>query len=703
MKRGTRGIRSLGSATSMATRLAGAILMVSLVSLLIATVVGLTAGRDLGRDLYEDRLLAMRAGAVGDVEAHMNSLVQTAEALSASPQAGAATEAFATGLDDLGALTPTDIEDEIVAVVEEYQTRYVDPLLDAGREVALRDLVPMDPAALHLQYEYAVDLGPVRQPSAVSDARDGSAWSEVHAQVHPVYRDVVNRLELIDLYLVEPDDLKVVYSVRKRADLGTSLRTGPFSGSATANAVDRVVAEPDAGTVISDLRYYAPSITLPVGVTASPILDGDRLEGVLVLMYDSTPITRLLTADQSWDEAGFPDTGETYLIGADGRVRSEPRTWLEDPNQHLDLAAANGLLTEPERQTIETADTTVLTQRAVGSTVAAIDDGDDSVAERSTIVGTDAFGTVTPVEIDDLGWTVAAEIGVETAEGDLVDFQQLLVVGAAIFVVLLAFAAVAWANALVRPVRVISNRLGSQGRDDAPVNVPDRSPMEFHQLADNFEAMSAALDDRKGQLAQARDDRVALLRRLLPRTAAERVASGDGQRVEEIGETSVVVAVIRGLDEPIDTRQGDRALVDELLGELDELAELHRLERVKIVGDAYSAACGHDRPLIDHALRATAFAVDAQNAIDQALGGAGHLRSSLAVASGVVSVGMTGASGLVYDVWGPTVTHAHRLARRAEPGTVLVSDETRRRLPPTTGVEQVDDGWKLDPMTGGGS
>ena len=41
------------------------------------------------------------------------------------------------------------------------------------------------------------------------------------------------------------------------------------------------------------------------------------------------------------------------------------------------------------------------------------------------------------------------------------------------------------------------------------------------------------------------------------------------------------------------------------------------------------------------------------------------LRLSAGVASGPVAVGLTGANGLVYDVWGVTVKRADQLARRA--------------------------------------
>ena len=78
------------SATSMATRLAAAVILVSLVSLVVATWVGLTTGRDLGEDLFVDRLGSLQTSAAFDTTATMVSLDRAATAAAESPQAAAA-------------------------------------------------------------------------------------------------------------------------------------------------------------------------------------------------------------------------------------------------------------------------------------------------------------------------------------------------------------------------------------------------------------------------------------------------------------------------------------------------------------------------------------------------------------------------------------------------------------------------------------
>ena len=690
MQRAPERIRSLASATSMATRLPAAVVVVSLASLIAAIIVAVDTGRDLGQGLTDDRLRALQASAVLDVTAHFNGLSRTAQALAASPQAVEAVDSFSDAHRELLDLNPEDFEAEVEAVVSSHATNYFDPLRELGREVELRDVSTENIASVYIQYHYAVDLGVVDQPRSIDNAQDGSAWSEVHDTMHPVYRGVVEQRGLVDIYLVEPTSGYVVYSVRKRPDIGTSLKVGPFSGTLLATAVDQVIDDPSTPVVIGDLGFYLPTFTTPVGVVASPVMDDDRLAGVLVLMYDSRPLTRILTADGLWDEGGFPPTGQSYLVSADGTTRSEPRSFIQNPQSHLDSSVEAGVLSDEQRAVIESVGTTVLNQPAVGRTVRAGVRGNSDVQARPTMIGTQAFSTVTAVPVDQLDWFVVTEVDVDAAEGELDDFEELLVVGTAIFVVGLAFAAVGWANRIVRPVRLMSERLLAGTDTTAPIEVPPRSPIEFHQLSRSFESMSTILEQQRDQLADARAERLRLLRRMLPPAVADRVAEGDLQALEEVPQATVAVVVVLGLGDliRIDAAGAERDLVDRVLAELDEVAEQHGLERVKVLGDAYFAACGHDRPYIDHAPRAVAFALDSQNAVAE-MGSRvpSGLDTAVGLHTGPVTVGMTGTSRLLYDVWGATVTSAHHLARLAGPGEILTSDETRALLPETIDVE----------------
>ena len=682
----------------MATRLAAAVVTVAIVSLLAAMIVGLRTGASLAEDIYQDRILALRSSADLDTSAQLGFYERAAEGLARSPQAAEAIERFTVGIDELDAEGPPPSE-ETDELYDAYRVAYLDPQRAAGNPIEFRDVISPRPSALRLQYEYAIDTGYAELPEDIDDAGDGSYWSETHALVHPMYREVANRLDLVDVLLVD-DELDVVYSARKTPQLATSLEVGPFSGGVLADMASRAINNPDDGSQVSDLALSASSLT-PAGVVAAPVLREGRSVGAVVFIYDSAPFTSILSADEQWADAGYPDSSDTYLIGQDGTTRSEPRGFLEDPQVFLDTLEETGWISADERATIEGRGTTVLTLRAPDEVLRAVEDGDESVVEHSGFADTGALSSSVPLASEAVDWAVVAGMTSEEARADLADFRQVFAVGIAIFVAALAFVAIWWGRRVVRPVREISERLSARAAErtrkiarEAPrIDLPERSPMEFHQLANSFETMALTLRAQRTEVESARAERLRLLREMLPPTIAQRVSEGQIRALDEVPSVTVGVCTVEGLGAVVrvDTSIDGRALVERLHAELDQLATEHGVERIKIVGDAFFAACGHDRPYLDHAPRMAAFAADARSAIRTIGRSAGEdIDLSVGIHTGPVTVGMTGGQRLVYDVWGPTVTIAHDLARVAPIGEILISGATRRLLPESFEMSEFD-------------
>jgi class 3 adenylate cyclase len=716
----------------MATRLAAAIVLVSLASLAIATIVGIRSGSQLGRNIYRAQLTQLGGAGGYDVAAQLNAIRSATEARALSPAAADAIARFSRAIDEIDRTIQIDTNAVVAELTTAYTDRYLAPDGPTGDRVPVGELVATDVGALYLQQQYALeavdadtgDLVPIgsapagrtvevrlaADPGLLDDAGDGTDWSATHALYHPGYRRTVDELGLVDLYFIEPDQSRIVYSVGKRPDLGTSLVTGPFGGSVLAKTVGQVIDDPAAGTVMSDLSFYAAAPGRTVGVVASPVFDGDRFVGVVATMFDGAQFTEMLTVGDGVVLDASSEPVDVYLIGSDGTLRSNPRPFLADPQEFLDGSESSGLITPTQRATIETTGTAVLTQPTVGATFIAAQDGDATVAERGSMTGGQVYSTVTALPFDGVDWYVASEVGPQAAEASLGSFRDILVVGASVFVIIIAFLAVAWASRIMQPVRTISERLGSIDRDQEPLEIPDQSPVEMHHLAASFASMVATLDEQQVGLALARDERLGLLRQMLPAAVADRLANGEVDGIEQVPQASVVVLVVRGLGELVRASRAetDRDLLDRLHSELDGLAEQYGLDRIKVVGDAYFGACGHDRPFIDHAPRVVTFATDARDAVRSIGSGAGvHLDVAVGIDTGPVTVGMTGGSRLVYDVWGETVNAAHALARRAGAGDIVVSDDTHSMLPDEVSSDpsQIGDAtvWTVSDSTLGSS
>lgn len=491
---------------------------VGLVSLFSATMVGITAGASLGQTIVDDGLSALRSSAATEVAGQLAYYERVAEQLAASPQSASAIQAFGAALEPLSSLPVSELRALRSELIEGYEERYLAPLREAGDEVQIGDVLSTASAAVYLQGAYSVPDEPITDAGAVADAGDGSDWTAVHARVHPAYRTAVVAGGLLDIYLVDTSE-RVVYSVAKGPDLATSLAVGPFSGSIIARAADAAVASDDG--VVTDLSLYRAYPGVPIGAAAAAVRDGDTFVGVVVLTYDGAIYTEGLSSlvSGATDET---ERSDLYVIGTDGTTRSDPQSYLADPPAFLDASQAAGVLNESQRAAIERNATTVLVQPATESTVNTAVDGATAPVVDSGLTGSEVISATEQVPTPDVAWYTVAELDAAAADSNVISFRQILLVGAAVYVLALAFVAVAWSQRFMLPVRQISERLGRRtlaqptSHEVAPLRIPAGSPAEFQQLADRLTEMGAALRQQQGYLRQARADRLAVLERMIP-------------------------------------------------------------------------------------------------------------------------------------------------------------------------------------------
>jgi class 3 adenylate cyclase len=690
---GQSGGRRLGlESLAISSKLAATIVVMSVAALLATSYVGLTTGWDLRRDLDEERLTALQASAASNVDSYLRHVRRSTATVAASPQAVVDLEGFSAPFETLLQTPISDLTDEREAVIGAYQTRYLNPIESAGIDVELEDVAPDNVAAVYLQFHYGPDDETPVDADAVDDADDGSDWSEFHAGAHPDYRAIADGLGLLDIYLIEPSTGHIVYSVRKGPDLGTSLLDGPFSGTGLAAAFDQARRNPEADTVAVDLSYYLPTLPDPVAFIAAPVNVDDELVGVVAVAVSDDALLDVLrdtglTASEEETEL------DLFLFDADGTLRTDPRGYLVAPDEYLNASMENETLTAEDRALIDVFGSTVLIQKVAPSTVAAVVEDDASVGERPNPAGLPKFSIATPVTgdgLDGLDWSLAVEAPVETVEQSRVDFAERLLVIVAVLMILVAFGAVAWARRLMRPIRNLSDQLGAGLERTIDVPAPRRTPIEFRRLLASFSSMTDRLLDQRRHVEHTRRRRLDLLNTMLPPAIASRIAAGEAPTVDEIPRATVAAVVVLGLETSglADERGVDRDVVEQILDELDDVADRHQVDRIKVVGDTYFAVCGHDRPFIDHAPRAVSFAIDARDVVDANVhGSATAIGLTVGIDSGPVLAGMTANDGGVYDVWGQTVTAAHYLARLGARGEILISDETRALLPTSITVE----------------
>ncbi len=98
---------------------------------------------------------------------------------------------------------------------EEYRKRNA-----GGVPNAVGLLKKLDKTAVELQYQYIqTNVNPLGKKDNLNKAQDGSEYSNNHSLYHPHIRDYLNKFGYYDIFIVDPDSGRVIYSVFKELDI----------------------------------------------------------------------------------------------------------------------------------------------------------------------------------------------------------------------------------------------------------------------------------------------------------------------------------------------------------------------------------------------------------------------------------------------------------------------------------------------------
>jgi methyl-accepting chemotaxis protein len=170
-----------------------------------------------------------------------------------------------------------------------------------------------------------VDDSPVppNQRYRLRDAGDGSYYSQYHSAFHAWAQRFLKHFGYYDVFLINPRG-EVVYTVAKESDFGTNLKTGPYRKSPLAEVFRRAIQNPSASVDFSDFARYEPSGSEPAAFAGHAIFKGKQVIGVFAVQIPPEPLNELMHFT-----GGMGTTGETYLVGPDGLMRSQSR-FIED-------------------------------------------------------------------------------------------------------------------------------------------------------------------------------------------------------------------------------------------------------------------------------------------------------------------------------------------------------------------------------------
>lgn len=193
---------------------------------------------------------------------------------------------------------------------------------------------------------------------------------------------------------------------------------------------------------------------------------------------------------------------------------------------------------------------------------------------------------------------------------------------------------------------------------------------ELESMIDSYSMM---VERNTHEIKREKEQVEKLLLNMMPRTAYEEYKAFGVVAPRIFDSVSVMTLDFTGFSQIIDAN--DPAVIVSELNDIftafDRIGEQFGCERVRTNGDNYFAVSGVPDPVRDHAANVANSALRFLRYLTQR--NASHpiqWTARIGIASGPVIGSVVGVQKYIYDVFGPTVSHADAVRRRAEPMSI---------------------------------
>jgi len=310
---------------------------------------------------------------------------------------------------------------------------------------------------------------------------------------HAYFDQFIKAYGYYDFFLIDESG-EIFYTVTKEADYQTSVTTGDYKDTGLAKLFRQVNASNAFG--MSDFSPYAPSNNDPAGFIAFPFKSKEGTPVVVALQLSIEKINEVMQ-----QRSGMGETGESYLIGSDLRMRSD--SYL-DPKGHSVIASfkgnikSNGVDTEGAKLAIS------------GKT------GEKIIIDYN---GNPVLSAYTPLELNGVRWGLLSEIDVAEAFDSVYTLYWDILIVVVTFTVLVVFIALYITKSITTPLggepdemQRISDTIAS---GDLTVNFESGREENsvygaMHKMAVHLLAVMSQIVDSSNSLASAAEETSAL-------------------------------------------------------------------------------------------------------------------------------------------------------------------------------------------------
>lgn len=653
-------------------------LLASISSIAVIAALGLQAMRQGVYEATLDELTTLQFDKAHQVQDYFQLLKNHAATLSESRMVVTAMVEFNKDFRRLDRKFIPSEWDEFLQT--HYETDYFPKLVGlADGEPRFGSYRPSSQGARYLQHHYLV-LNP-HDPELHNNlvtAKDDSDYSRYHEEYHPLFNRIVQQFGYADLYLINYKTGDIVYSVSKDVDFGTNLETGPYRQSSLAELTEIIRENSARGTVaIADFQRYEPGYGKQSLFIASPVYNGPYIVGILAIRVGTAPINQTMAHINSADSSL-----DSYLVGADGLLRSDSRFFQNDPERYLQTIRRSGV-SEETLNVMERLESSVALQPVETAASEAAVGGESGARRQQDYRDVPALTAYAPIDVEGLNWAILSQIDVAEASAPIIRLRLAILVASIVLVVLFTFLALVAGALTIEPVRRLREWTDQVVDGDLDAELDVESEDEIGQLADTLQIMVTGLSQQVINLNQKMEQNEVLLTNLVPHTISKRIRRGEPIIADQVKQMTILHARIVGVAELSRMLPVEQVteLLTRLMQEFDSAADQYGIERQHTPDVDFIATCGLTTAHLDHTKRMVDFALEILQIVRRPeFAGEFNLGLRLAVHSGPALAGVIGTKRFNFNIWGEAVYVAARLHALAPMNQVVLTQAAYERI-----------------------
>lgn len=296
---------------------------------------------------------------------------------------------------------------------------------------------------------------PVGKKLLLDEGNDGSEYSRVHGKYHPWLRQFLTQRGYYDIFLFDRKG-NLVYTVFKEDDFGTNIVDGKWKETSLSEAYRQSIVASKGDVSFFDFKAYAPSNGVAASFISTPVTDAaGKVIGVLAFQM---PVGRINKIMQTSD--GMGETGESYLVGENGFMRSDSRFSNES------TILKKQINTESVRRAIA---------------------GESGVIEIDDYRGIPVVSAFAPLDFLGVKWGMISEVDEAEIFAPLVGLLTSILIGLLVLSIIIAGVGIYLGRGISAPISMITDAMRVLANGDKTVEIPGQT------RTDEIGEMSAAV------------------------------------------------------------------------------------------------------------------------------------------------------------------------------------------------------------------